>query len=209
MSNISLAPTRAIAFDWGGVFTVGTFDGRSTGRLAEKYSLDVVGVRKHYFELVHKLELGTWTLQEFWSAFGSRIGLADVPYADFESLYVGSILENDPMYAFLPTIASEFRVGLLSNNYPTICDILEHDPRWKRFDRMVFSNKIGVKKPDPASFEALLAALELPGDRVVFVDDVPENLSAAAKLGITGILYDAHEHERFLSDLEAWKQNHT
>ena len=206
MSNISLAPTRAIAFDWGGVYTVGTFDGRSTGRLAEKYSLDVVEVRKHYFELVHKLELGTWKLQEFWSEFGSRIGLSNVPYADFESLYVGSILENDAMYAFLPTISSEFRVGLLSNNYPTICDVLEHDPRWKRFDRMVFSNKIGMKKPDPASFEALLASLELPGDRVVFVDDVSENLEAAAKLGIAGILYDAHEHARFLSDLEAWKQ---
>jgi HAD superfamily hydrolase (TIGR01509 family) len=206
MSNTSRAPTRAIAFDWGGVFTVGTFDGRSTQRLADKYGLDVVEVRKHYFELVHKLELGTWTLVEFWSEFGSRIGLGNVPYADFESLYVGSILENDPMYAFLPTISSEFRVGLLSNNYPTICDILERDQRWKRFDRMVFSNKIGVKKPDPASFEALLASLELPGDRVVFVDDVKENLEAAAKLGIAGILYDAHEHARFLSDLEAWKQ---
>lgn len=206
MSNISRASTRAIAFDWGGVFTVGTFDGRSTQRLADKYSLDVIEVRKHYFELVHKLELGIWTLAEFWSEFGSRIGLSNVPYADFEELYVGSILENDPMYAFLPTISSEFRVGLLSNNYPTICDILEHDPRWKRFDRMVFSNKIGVKKPDPASFEALLAALELSGDRVVFVDDVRENLEAAAKLGIAGILYDAHEHARFLSDLEAWKQ---
>jgi FMN phosphatase YigB (HAD superfamily) len=209
MSEISQIPTRAIAFDWGGVFTVGTFDGRSTQRLADKYNLDVVEVRKHYFELVHKLELGTWTLEQFWSEFGSRIGLAHVSYTDFETLYVGSILENDEMYAFLPTISSEFRVGLLSNNYPTICDVLEHDPRWKRFDRMVFSNKIGMKKPDPASFEALLASLELPGDRVVFVDDVPENLEAAAKLGIAGILYDAHEHARFLSDLEAWKQSRT
>jgi FMN phosphatase YigB (HAD superfamily) len=205
MSETTSAPTRAIAFDWGGVFTVGTFDGRSTQRLADTYGLDVGLVRKHYFELVHTLELGTWTLAEFWSEFGSRIGLSHVPYADFETLYVGSILENDAMYAFLPTIPGDFRVGLLSNNYPTISDILERDPRWSRFDRMVFSNKIGIKKPDLKSFEALLASLGLPADRVVFVDDVPENLEAAAKLGIAGILYDAHEHARFLSDLEAWK----
>jgi putative hydrolase of the HAD superfamily len=206
MTEHARAPTRAIAFDWGGVFTVGTFDGRSTQRIADRYHLDVTEVREPYFELIHHLELGTWTLPEFWSEFGSRIGLASVPYADFEALYLGSILENDAMYAFLPTISSDFRVGLLSNNYPTVCDVLEADPRWNRFDRMVFSNKIGVKKPDPASFEALLAALELPGDRVVFVDDVPENLSAAAKLGIAGILYDAHEHARFLTDLEIWKK---
>lgn len=197
-------PTRAIAFDWGGVFTVGTFDGRSTARLAEKYHLDVNTVREHYFALVHKLELGHWTLEEFWKAFRQRIGLPDVDYPDFESLYVGSILENDAMYAFLPTIPQAFRVGLLSNNYPTICDKLEADARWQRFDRMVFSNRIGVKKPDPKSFEALVKSLELPAAQTIFVDDVQENLDAAAHMGFATILYDATQHERFLGEIHAW-----
>lgn len=196
--------TRAIAFDWGGVFTVGTFDGRSTGRLAEKYGLNVENVRRHYFALIHHLEIGEWTLPAFWTVFSKEIGLEGVPYDDFEALYLGSVLENAPMYAFLPTIPRDFTVGLLSNNYPVVADHLERDPRWARFDAKVFSNRIGVKKPDPKAFEALTLALEVPPSGTVFVDDVQENLDAAGKLGFSTILYDARDHEGFLREIQAW-----
>lgn len=197
-----MSAPRAVAFDWGGVFTVGTFDGRSTGRLAERYGLDVNRVREHYFALVHHLEVGEWTLPEFWAEFSGRIGLPDVPYEDFETLYLGSILENDRMYRFLPTIGAEHRVGLLSNNYPVVCEALRRDARWTRFDAMVFSNLIGVKKPDARAFHALTDALGVPADRTVFIDDVQENLDAAARLGFATILYDTHE--RFLERYQAW-----
>ncbi len=196
--------SRAIAFDWGGVFTVGTFDGRSTGRLAEQYGLNVETVRQRYFALIHHLEVGSWTLPEFWTVFSKAIGLGGVPYADFERLYINSVHENAPMYAFLPTIPRRFTVGLLSNNYPVVADHLDADPRWARFDAKVFSNRIHVKKPDPKAFEALSLALEVPASRTVFVDDVQENLDAASKLGFSTILYSAHEHERFLSEIQTW-----
>ena len=196
--------TRAIAFDWGGVFTVGTFDGRSTARLAERYGLDVVNVRQHYFALVHHLELGRWSLSQFWTEFSARIGIPDVPYADFEALYVGSVYRNQPMYDFFPSIPHEYRVGLLSNNYPVIADHLEADPGWARFDVKVFSNRIGVKKPDARAFEALSVALEVAPSGTVFIDDVQENLDAAAALGFQTILYAADEHPRFLRELEDW-----
>lgn len=195
---------RAIAFDWGGVFTVGTFDGRSTGRLAEKYGLSVDVVRQHYFALIHHLEIGEWTLPAFWTVFSERIGLVGVSYADFEMLYIGSILENAPMYAFLPSIPQDFTVGLLSNNYPVVSDHLDADPRWARFDAKVFSNRIGVKKPDSRAFEALTLALGVAPSGTVFVDDVQENLDAASRLGFSTILYDAHDHERFVLELQTW-----
>lgn len=199
-----MTAARAIAFDWGGVFTVGTFDGRSTGRLAEKYGLNVDVVRQQYFALIHHLEVGSWRLPEFWTVFAEKIGLEGVPYADFEALYIGSVHENAPMYAFLPRIPNDFRVGLLSNNYPVVADHLDADPRWARFDAKVFSNRIGVKKPDPKAFEALSRALEIPPSQTVFVDDVQENLDAATRLGFATILYGAHDHERFLREIQAW-----
>jgi putative hydrolase of the HAD superfamily len=136
--------------------------------------------------------------------FSKEIGLESVPYGDFETLYIGSVLENAPMYAFLPTIPQDFKVGLLSNNYPVVADHLDADPRWARFDTKVFSNRIGVKKPDPKAFEALTSALEIAPSGTVFVDDVQENLDAASRLGFSTILYDAHDHERFLLELQAW-----
>ncbi len=196
--------TRAIAFDWGGVFTIGTFDGRSTARLSEKYNLDVLAVRQHYFEIIRHIEVGEWSLEKFWQELSARIGLTSVAYQDFEDLYLASVLRNEAMYSFLPSIPKHFQVGLLSNNYPVVADMLDHDPSWARFNTKVFSNRIGVKKPDARAFEILSAALAVPAAQTVFVDDVEENVLAARNLGFSTIRYDAAEHQRFLTELKDW-----
>jgi len=195
---------RHVTFDWGGVFTVGTFDGRSTARLAERYDLNVEDVRRHYFALVHHLEVGEWTLEVFWAEFGGRIGLGHVPYADFRDLYVGSVARNEPMYDLLARLPRGVKVGLLSNNYPVVCDELRADPAFGRFDALVFSNELGHKKPHPASFTALEAAMGVPAGACAFVDDVQENIDAANLAGFHGILYDHTRHAEFESALEAW-----
>jgi len=194
---------RAITFDWGGVFTVGTFDGNATSRMSAAYRVPLEQVRASYFKHVKHLEVGEWTLEHFWDVLQRETGMK-ADYADFEALYLGSIRENTAMYDFLPTIPREFRVGLLSNNYPVMHEVLRADPRWSRFDAMVFSNLIGVKKPDPVAFHKLSEAVGVPPQNSVFVDDVEENLVAARALGFATILYDALEHDRFLNELEAW-----
>ncbi|HWG84676.1 MAG TPA: HAD family phosphatase [Deinococcales bacterium] len=199
-------PQRAVAFDWGGVFTLGTFDGRSTERLAERYGLDLEEVRRHYFSLVARLELGEWGLEHFWQEFSRRIGLAGVPYGDFRELYLGSIRENPAMYGFLSALPGHYRSGLLSNNYPEVCGVLRADPRLRRLDALVFSNEIGAKKPDACAFHALTAALGVPPERTAFVDDVEENLEAARRLGFQALLYD--DHQRFLERFAAWEASH-
>ncbi len=57
-------------------------------------------------------------------------------------------------------------------------------------DHAFFSCDLGVAKPKPAYFEAILARLALPADRVVFVDDVPANVAAAASVGIVARVHD-------------------
>ena len=194
---------RAITFDWGGVFTVGTFDGNATQRLSDTYGVPLEQVRASYFKFVKHLEVGEWTLEHFWNVMQEETGMK-ADYLEFETLYLGSIRENVAMYDFFPTIPRAFKVGLLSNNYPVVHEKLQADPRWSRFDTMVFSNLIGVKKPDPVSFRKLSEAVGVPPEKSIFVDDVEENLVAARALGFSTILYSALEHERFLSELEAW-----
>lgn len=195
---------KAVAFDWGGVFTIGTFDGRSTARLAEAHGLDVEEVRLHYFDLVHHLEVGAWTLPAFWTEFGGRIGLGHVPYAEFEALYTGSITRNEPMYALLAALPRDVRVGLLSNNYPVVSDVLRATPDFARFDALVFSNEIGRKKPAPEAFAALADALGVAPGTCAFVDDVQENIDAAERAGFHGLLYHHERHADFEAALAAW-----
>lgn len=196
--------TRHVAFDWGGVFTLGTFDGRSTARLAGQYDLDVEEVRRHYFALVHHLEVGEWTLPAFWHEFSARIGLTGVPYPDFEALYLGSVTRNEPMYDLLAKLPPNVRVGLLSNNYPVVSDLLRADPAFARFDALVFSNELGHKKPAPQAFAALANALRVAPADCAFVDDVGENIDAARGAGFAGLLYDPARHADFERDLARW-----
>ncbi|QBY08662.1 HAD family phosphatase [Deinococcus metallilatus] len=196
-------PARHVAFDWGGVFTVGTFDGRSTQNLAERSGVDVERVRESYFRHVRQLEVGAWTLPQFWQVMQQETGIT-LPYADFEALYLGSIRDNLPMYTTLAALPREVRVGLLSNNYPVVCDHLRRDPRFARFDALVFSNEIGQKKPHPDAFAALADAMGVPASQVAFVDDVQENIDAAQAAGFHGLLYHHDHHATFERELGAW-----
>lgn len=194
-----------VAFDWGGVFTIGTFDGRSTQNVADRTGVSVEKVRESYFRHVRQLEVGAWTLPQFWETMQQETGIT-LPYSEFEALYLGSIKDNLPMYATLAALPAGVRVGLLSNNYPVVSDHLSRDPRFARFDAKVFSNEIGAKKPAPESFAALEKAMGLPAAQVAFVDDVQENIDAANAFGFHGILYHHDAHEQFERELAEWLQ---
>ncbi|MFC5847585.1 HAD family hydrolase [Deinococcus petrolearius] len=195
--------TRHVAFDWGGVFTVGTFDGRSTQNVADRAGVPVERVRESYFRHVRQLEVGAWSLPQFWTVLQEEAGIP-LPYDEFEELYLGSVHDNDPMYATLGALPADVRVGLLSNNYPVVSDHLRRDARFGRFDALVFSNEIGHKKPAPEAFAALEQAMGVPAAQVAFVDDVQENIDAAHAAGFRGLLYHHDHHEQFGRDLAAW-----
>ena len=57
------------------------------------------------------------------------------------------------------------------------------------FDREFYSCDIGHKKPDAAYFRAILSALELPSERVLFIDDHEANVAAALDLGMNAAVF--------------------
>lgn len=73
------------------------------------------------------------------------------------------------------------KTALLSNS----CE--DYEPQIarfeQRFDLAHFSHRTGQRKPDPAAYLDLAAALGLSPEALLFVDDKPRNLEAAAALG--------------------------
>lgn len=64
-------------------------------------------------------------------------------------------------------------------------------------DLSCYSNELGVRKPSPEYFGSALAAVAadldvdvIEPERVVFLDDAPANVDAAALLGICAVLHD-------------------
>jgi HAD superfamily hydrolase (TIGR01509 family) len=52
------------------------------------------------------------------------------------------------------------------------------------FDRQFYSCDLGVAKPDPRYFDAILERLSRPPQEVLFIDDIEANTQAAASIGI-------------------------
>ncbi len=84
------------------------------------------------------------------------------------------------------------RVSLLTNNGPLL---QEHLPTIAPEIAPLFgahlrtSSFYGARKPDPLVFERVLERYATPPDDVFFADDLPENVAAAASVGIAAHLY--------------------
>lgn len=79
---------------------------------------------------------------------------------------------------------------VLSNMQHPSADYLEaqHDI-WKLFSGVVFSCRIEKVKPEPDIYEHLLTEHRLDPAETVFIDDLRENLEAAAAFGIRTIQF--------------------
>jgi putative hydrolase of the HAD superfamily len=76
-----------------------------------------------------------------------------------------------------------------------------HHDIMSRFDAVVESSKVGVRKPEPRFYEIACELVGVTPNQCVFLDDLGVNLKPAAAMGMTTIkVLSAHQA---LSDLEA------
>ena len=75
-------------------------------------------------------------------------------------------------------------VRATASNYPHWIDELARTHLNGGFEHIVASCHLGVRKPDPAFFERLLEQIGHGPDHVLFLDDRPSNVEAAASFGL-------------------------
>lgn len=179
----------AIAFDWGGIFTRGTFDSSAVVELGELIGAAPEFVEPRYLALMAEFEVGAFDMRGFHRRFCEAT--ESWPRFDrFEATFLGAVKERPVMYDLAAQLSGRFKLGMLSNNVPVLCDTVRRDPRLAHFSAFVFSNEIAVRKPHPDAFAALAAALELPPAQIAFVDDNAQNIAACEELGFRGLLLD-------------------
>lgn len=89
---------------------------------------------------------------------------------------------------FLKTTPNKLYV--LSNMHYASMNYLEkNNSFWHLFDGKVFSCQIHKIKPEPEIYQHLLDEYKLTASETIFIDDMPENLQAAAKFGIKTIQF--------------------
>jgi len=62
-----------------------------------------------------------------------------------------------------------------------------------KFDGIVFSCDVKSRKPEPKIYHTLLNDYNLNAQESFFIDDMPENIEGAKKLGIDGVVCKNHD----------------
>jgi HAD superfamily hydrolase (TIGR01509 family) len=85
-----------------------------------------------------------------------------------------------------------------ASNYPIWVEQLAEDHLIGRFERILASCHLGVRKPEQAFYLRLLSAVDASADEMLFVDDREDNVAGARAAGI-----DAHRFTDAVR-LRAW-----
>ena len=82
-----------------------------------------------------------------------------------------------------------YKIAVLSDQWYLSKEALMPSKLYKRFDEVVVSCDVGVRKPNPKIYKLILKKLKLPAKQTLFIDNQEWNNNPAKKLGMKTILY--------------------
>lgn len=87
----------------------------------------------------------------------------------------------------LKAVHGKYKLGIISDTWPSIIPLLEYFDILKYFDCTTFSFELGTFKPDIKMYRNALEKIGLPAENTVFIDDGPGNLRGAQAAGINPV----------------------
>jgi epoxide hydrolase-like predicted phosphatase len=140
---------------------------------------------------IHALERGECSGAEFERILAARLVRVDGGPVPAEGLLRRMFAASAPVPAMYDTIRAlrgvGLRTALLSNSWG--CDEYPRADFPGLFDTVVISGEVGMRKPEEGIFLHAAQALGLAPAECVFIDDIGENVAAAAACGMAGVLH--------------------
>ena len=194
-----LPMTKAVLWDFGGVILSSPFD--AFRRYEAEHGLPIDFIRgvnttnphSNAWALLERDEITADQFDVLFADESSALGHR-VPGADVLSLLAGDIRPG--MVAMLDRVKKAgYKVACLTNNVlGGDGERTADDARsvavaaiMNRFDVIVESSKVGVRKPEPRFYEIACEMLGVRPDECVFLDDLGINLKPAAAMGMITI----------------------
>lgn len=182
---------KAILLDWGGVL----IDDPSPGII--KYCSKVLAVAPealiaHGSRFLPDFQKGHIDEATFWKAVCRSL---EVPTPESPSLwreaFDAAYAPKEEVFRLIAQLhASGYRTAVLSNTeIPATVHFQE--PRYRRFDALVLSCRVGARKPEHEIYRIALKQLAVQGSEALFFDDKQENIDSAREVGLHAVPVDA------------------
>jgi FMN phosphatase YigB (HAD superfamily) len=148
----------------------------------ERGQISTEGFRERIRELTHKPDLTDEQINNAWNA-----------------IFVGIPKGN---HEVLLKVKEKYRTFLLSNinaiHYDYVHDYLKREYNIEDnsgfFEKTYYSHLVGKRKPDAEIFEQVLQENNLDPAETLFIDDSPQHLETAKKLGLQTYLMTAPDN---------------
>jgi putative hydrolase of the HAD superfamily len=190
---------RAVLWDFGGVILSSPFEAFQHYEAEHSIPLDFirrVNATNPDRNAWARLERSELDHEGFDAAFAEEsLALGhEVPGADVLALLAGDV-RPEMVAALDAVIAAGHRTACLTNNVVSRDEDPEAgrpdvDAVMARFDVVVESSKLGIRKPEPAFYARACELLGVEPPECVFLDDLGINLKPAKEMGMTTIKVD-------------------
>ncbi|MHB1293586.1 MAG: HAD family hydrolase [Anaerolineae bacterium] len=183
---------QGVVFDWGGVIQR-TLDHGPREELDRLLGLPAGGTEEAVFgsAVWERASRGACSAEEVWGVIAAGLGLNPERVGWFVERFFAGDRIDERLVALIRHLRGQgLRVALLSNASPALKGNTSPIARWGMdglFDVQVFSYQVGALKPDPRTYAAAIAALGLPAEALLFIDDAPANVEGARAAGMDAI----------------------
>jgi putative hydrolase of the HAD superfamily len=181
-----------VLFDYGGVICQPQSEA-DRARLARASGGPAADFEAAYWRYRLDYDRAALDVTAYWQRVAADLGrsYSDPEIAELSRLDTASWLILRPATVDLITglAAAGYRLALLSNAPADVAEAVHGLPLGRHFEHLVFSCALKSAKPDPECFQATLALLGAAPADVLFLDDRPDNVAAAAALGMVSFQF--------------------
>ncbi len=192
-------PFDVILFDIGGVLLTNSWDKRERAKAVEHFDLDPIAFEDRHAAPYDAWERGLLPMKAYLDAtvfYEPRSFSQDEFFAFMLSM---SMTQPDGALGILGKISASDKcmLGALNNEAREMNEYrLQYFGLRKYFQVALSSCYLGLRKPEPAMYKRALDILGRPPERVLFIDDRPENVDGALTVGLKAIRFEGAESLR-------------
>ena len=182
---------KVMLFDMGGVL-IKTTDRQIRTKLANLFNMTYEQMDELVYgtESAKKATLGEISEKDHFQFVLDKLGVPEYGIERFQQEFWGGDTLDEGLLEFISEHNGKYRFGMLSNAMSNIRNWLNQKHGFLHlFDITFFSAELGMAKPDPKFYLAILNEFSVNANEVIFIDDFIENIEAAKELGIHTIHY--------------------
>lgn len=187
-----MLPFDVVLFDIGGVLLTNSWDVKERAETAAHFNLDVEELQSRHAEIVELWERGGVTMSTYLD-----VAVFYEPRSFTQDEFVqcmlsqSKLLPNGAMKVLNELAASsKHLIGALNNEAREL-----NEYRLKKFglrdcfDITLTSCYLGLRKPGAAIYKRAIDIVGRPPERILFIDDRPENVAGAEAAGLVSICF--------------------